>query len=55
MTPQQQALIWAIEDVEELGYDPMARLALTKALTRLYHGLIGDTPWRRSSKPTSRA
>lgn len=44
MTPRQQALIWAIEDVEELGYDPMARLALTKALTRLYHGLIGDTP-----------
>ena len=45
MTPQQQALIWAIEDVEELGYDPMARLTLTKALAQLYHSLIGgDTP-----------
>lgn len=43
MTPKQQALMWAIEDVTELGYDPMARLALTKALAQLYHGLIGDT------------
>ncbi len=37
--------MWAIEDVEALGYDPMTHLTLTKALTRLYHGLIrGDTP-----------
>ena len=42
MTPHQQALIWAMEDVEELGYDPMTHLTLTKALTRLYLGLIGD-------------
>ena len=45
MTPHQQALVWAIEDVEALGYDPMTHLNLTKALTRLYHSLIrGDTP-----------
>lgn len=37
--------MWAIEDVEELGYDPMTHLDLTKALAQLYHGLIGgDTP-----------
>lgn len=42
MTPKQQALRWAIEDVEELGYDPMTHLHLTKALARLYLGLIGD-------------
>lgn len=42
MTPRQQALRWAMEDVEELGYDPMTHLDLTKALTRLYYGLIGD-------------
>ena len=41
MTPKQQALMWAIEDVEELGHDPMTHLDLTKALTRLYHALIG--------------
>nr|DAL41036.1 MAG TPA_asm: hypothetical protein [Caudoviricetes sp.] len=41
MTPKQQALIWAIEDVEELGLDPMTHLDLTKALARLYIGLIG--------------
>lgn len=34
--------MWAIEDVEELGYDPMTHLDLTKALTHLYHGLLGD-------------
>lgn len=43
MTPKQQALIWAMEDVEALGYDPMTHLTLTKALARLYLGLIGDT------------
>lgn len=42
MTPKKQALIWAIEDVTELGYDPMTNLTLTKALTRLYHSLIGE-------------
>lgn len=41
MTPKQQALMWAIEDVTELGYDPMTHLTLTKALTQLYHALIG--------------
>lgn len=41
MTPFQQALRWAMEDVEELGIDPMTRLETTKALIRLYHGLIG--------------
>lgn len=30
-----------MEDVEELGYDPMAHLTLTKALAQLYLGLIG--------------
>ena len=44
MTPKQQALRWAIEDVEELGYDPMTHLDLTKALAQLYHALIGDEP-----------
>lgn len=44
MTPHQQALVWAMEDVDELGYDPMTHLDLTKALAQLYHGLIGDTP-----------
>ena len=42
MTPEQQALRWAMEDVDHLGYDPMARLDLTKALARLYLGLLGD-------------
>lgn len=42
MTPKQQALVWAIEDVTELGYDPMTHLDLTRALARLYLGLIGD-------------
>lgn len=30
-----------MEDVEELGYDPITHLTLTKALTSLYHTLIG--------------
>ena len=30
-----------MEDVEELGYDPMIHLTLTKALAQLYHALIG--------------
>lgn len=34
--------MWAIEDVTELGYDPMTHLDLTRALARLYLGLIGD-------------
>ena len=33
-----------MEDVEELGHDPMTRLALTKALATLYLGLLGDKP-----------
>lgn len=33
--------MWAIEDVTELGYDPMTHLDLTKALAQLYHALIG--------------
>lgn len=41
MTPKQQALRWAMEDVEELGHDPMTHLDLTKALARLYLGLLG--------------
>ena len=44
MTPHQQALVWAIEDVEALGHDPMTHLDLTKALAHLYHALIGDGP-----------
>lgn len=42
MTPRQQALKWAMEDLEDVGIDPMTHLELTKALTRLYYGLIGD-------------
>ena len=42
MTPKQQALRWAMEDVDALGYDPMTRLDLTKALATLYLSLIGD-------------
>ena len=41
MTPYQMALMWAMQDLEECGIDPMTHLGLTKALTRLYHGLIG--------------
>lgn len=33
--------MWAIEDVEALGHDPMTHLDLTKALAQLYHALIG--------------
>lgn len=28
-------------DLEDVGIDPMIHLETTKALTRLYHGLIG--------------
>ena len=42
MTPFQQALMWAMQDLEECGIDPMTHLTLTKALTRLYTSLIGE-------------
>lgn len=41
MTPYQQALMWAMQDLEECGIDPMTHLETTKALTRLYTSLIG--------------
>lgn len=41
MTPFQQALRWAIQDLEDVGLDPMTHLETTKALTQLYHGLLG--------------
>lgn len=31
-----------MEDLEDVGIDPMTRLDLTKALARLYLGLLGD-------------
>ena len=37
MTPIEQAVMWAIADVEELGHDPMTHLDLTKALAQLYY------------------
>ena len=46
MTPFQQALMWAMQDLEECGIDPMTHLETTKALTRLYTSLteeVGDT------------
>lgn len=42
MTPFQQALRWAMHDLEECGIDPMTHLALTKALTRLYTSLTEE-------------
>lgn len=33
-----------MQDLEECGIDPMTHLTLTKALARLYLGLIGDEP-----------
>lgn len=41
MTPKQQALYWAMQDLEDVGIDPMLHLETTKALTRLYTALIG--------------
>lgn len=32
-----------MQDLEDAGIDPMTHLALTKALTQLYLGIIGDT------------
>lgn len=46
MTPFQQALMWAMQDLEDAGLDPMTHLETTKALTRLYTSLteeVGDT------------
>lgn len=41
MTPFQQALMWAMQDLEDAGIDPLRHLETTKALTRLYTSLIG--------------
>lgn len=42
MTPFQQALMWAMQDLEECGIDPMTHLETTKALTRLYTSLTEE-------------
>lgn len=43
MTPLPTALRWAMQDLEEIGIDPMRHLETAKALTNLYLGLIGGT------------
>lgn len=40
--PNPKALYWAMTDLEDIGINPMTRLPLTKALTRLYTTMIGD-------------
>lgn len=47
MTPFQQALMWAMQDLEDAGIDPMFHLETTKALTRLYTALTGELHERR--------
>ena len=47
MTPFQQALRWAMQDIEDAGNDPMTHLETTKALTRLYTSLTGE-PFERT-------
>ena len=40
MTPAHQALMWAIEDLEDVGINPKRRRELTKNLALLYVGLF---------------
>lgn len=44
MTTPSKALYWAMQDLEDVGIDPMLNFETTRALTQLYTSLTGETP-----------